>query len=64
MTEACADRGTAVESPDQVVVEFEPVSERDIAHALVTTLPERGLDRMTPGRIESVLCTSALTAHI
>jgi hypothetical protein len=64
MTNVCAERGTAVESPDHAVGEFEPVSERDIAHALVTTLPERGLDRMTPGQIESVLCTSALTAHI
>jgi hypothetical protein len=64
MTEECAGRGTAVESPDQPVAEFAPLPERDIAHALVTTLPDRGLDRMTPGKIESVLCTSALTAHI
>jgi hypothetical protein len=64
MTEEHAGRGTVVESPDQPLAEFEPLSEHDIAHALVTTLPERGLDRMTPGRIESVLCTSALTAHI
>ena len=32
--------------------------------ALSATLPENGLDRMTPAKVESVLCTSALTAHI
>ena len=64
MSEERAGRGTAVESPSQSVAELEPLSEHDIAHALVTTLPERGLDRMTPDKIESVLCTSALTAHI
>jgi hypothetical protein len=35
-----------------------------LARVCVTTLPERGLDRMTPLRIESQLCTTALTAHI
>lgn len=32
--------------------------------AMTQTLQSNGLDRMTPSRIESLLCTSALTAHI
>ena len=32
--------------------------------AMVRTLPELGLDRMTQSGIESQLCTSALTAHL
>lgn len=35
-----------------------------LANVVSTTLAERGLDRMTSAKIESQLCTSALTAHI
>jgi hypothetical protein len=64
MTEASAGQGTAVESPGHPVPKLTPLIEHDIADALAATLPERGLDRMTPDRIESTLCTSALTAHL
>lgn len=36
----------------------------DLSAALTATLPVKGLDRMTSTRVELVLCTSALTAHI
>jgi hypothetical protein len=63
MTEERAGHQTAVqEAPSEATAPT--LVEHDVARALVATLPERGLDRMTPGRIESVLCTSALTAHI
>jgi hypothetical protein len=64
MTEECAGHGTAVESPRHQLAKLTPLIEHEVAEALVTTLPERGLDRMTPDRIESMLCTSALTAHL
>ena len=64
MTEECAGHGTVVESSVRPAVELQLLQEHGIARVLVTTLPERGLDRMTPDRIESVLCTSALTAHL
>lgn len=28
------------------------------------TLPDLGLDRMTPGKVEFVMCASALTAQV
>ncbi len=40
-----------------------PYAVRALA-ALRITLPQNGLDRMTQHRIESQLCTSALTAHL
>jgi hypothetical protein len=64
MTEPVLEANRAeVETPAEALpLVFAP--QRDLATALVTTLPERGLDRMTSKKIESVLCTSALTAHI
>jgi hypothetical protein len=35
-----------------------------VEQALTETLPTQGFDRFTRVRIESVLCTSALSAHI
>lgn len=64
MTEVRADDPTAATVPTQQVASPMSLVERDVARALVATLPDRGLDRMTSGRIESVLCTSALTAHL
>jgi hypothetical protein len=64
MTQESAGAGTAVESTGDPVAKSAQVIGCDVAAALVTTLPQRGLDRMTPGRIESVFCTSALTAHM
>lgn len=31
---------------------------------LFKTLPEKGLDRLTTAKVEQILCTSALCAHI
>lgn len=64
MTEDSAGHPTAVETPSHPVAAPTSHIEHEVVRALVATLPERGLDRMTPGKIESVLCTSALTAHI
>lgn len=35
-----------------------------LGQIMTKSLPDRGLDRMTATGVESVLCTSALTAHI
>lgn len=37
---------------------------QSLLEALSRTLPNGGMDRMTPAQIESQLCTSALTAHM
>jgi hypothetical protein len=62
MTDAIANH------PPASAVELLSVEARtpraQLSAVLTTTLPEHGLDRMTPRKIESVLCTSALTAHI
>ncbi len=34
------------------------------AHVIFDTLPDIGLDRMTEGKVEFVLCVSALTAQV
>jgi hypothetical protein len=34
------------------------------AAMIFDTLPERGLDRMTPDKVEFVMCASALTAQV
>jgi hypothetical protein len=64
MTQEPAGAGTAVEATGDAIAKSAPVVGCDVAAALVTTLPQRGLDRLTPSRIESVFCTSALTAHM
>ncbi|AHH98609.1 hypothetical protein [Kutzneria albida] len=35
-----------------------------VAQVVFDTLPALGLDRMTEGRVEFVLCASALTAQV
>jgi len=41
------------------------VTDVQTAHAvLFDTLPDLGLDRMTPNKVEFVMCASALTANV
>ena len=41
------------------------VTDAETAHAvLFETLPDLGLDRMTPNKDEFVMCASALTANV
>lgn len=41
------------------------VTDVETAYAvLFDTLPDLGLDRMTPNKVEFVMCASALTANI
>jgi hypothetical protein len=49
-----------VEAPDVVESDLE-VSAADV---VFDTLPALGMDRMTDGRVEFVLCVSALTAQV
>lgn len=49
---------------DAVASVVEEAEVGHLSHVLCTTLPANGLDRMTPDRIELVICASALTAHI
>ncbi|NUR94409.1 MAG: hypothetical protein HOV67_04025 [Kribbellaceae bacterium] len=35
-----------------------------VSAVVFDTLPELGMDRMTEGRVEFVLCASALTAQV
>lgn len=39
-------------------------SEDKMAMVLFRSLPEKGLDRLTGAKVEHILCTSALSAHI
>lgn len=43
-----------------------PVTEQknEIASDLFKPLTEKGLDRLTASKIEHIICTSALSAHI
>jgi len=43
-----------------------PVAEQkdEVSSDLFKSLPEKGLDRLTSAKIEHVICTSALSAHI
>jgi hypothetical protein len=48
-----------IEAPTATVTDVET------AHAvLFETLPDLGLDRMTPNKVEFVMCASALTANV
>lgn len=49
--------GTLEEASDKTTTE-------QLAHIMVRTLPEGGLDRITPERVEEMLSVPALTAHI
>lgn len=41
------------------------VTDEKTAYAvLFDTLPDLGLDRMTPNKVEFVMCASALTANV
>lgn len=46
----------------QVLITAEPQSPK--TPSLFRTLTEKGLDRLTSSKIEQVICTSALSAHI
>jgi hypothetical protein len=37
---------------------------KKISNALFRTLTEKGLDRLTAAKVEHIICTSALSAHI
>lgn len=46
-------------------LEQEVVStEAEVEEIIFDTLPDLGLDRMTPGKVEFVICASALTAQV
>jgi hypothetical protein len=48
-----------IEAPTATVTDVET------AYAvLFDTLPDLGLDRMTPNKVEFVMCASALTANV
>lgn len=50
-------------SIDAVTTTQLPLNLSDLGRIMTLTLPQVGMDRMTPPRVEETLACSALTAH-
>jgi hypothetical protein len=48
----------------EIISKPEVTTTAEANSVIFSTLPESGLDRMTEGQVEFVLCASALTAQV
>lgn len=46
------------------ISQLAPLARVDLSEVLRATLPRKGLDRITTSRVEEVVATSAVPAHI